>query len=235
MLPRHRHSALGAGCGRLQCLLHASLLASLTGAGASVLDNSPVMVGDAAVLSLAGAVAYDADDMAHLESQALRSVCGASDSIDELHYPDCAGLSLLLPFLRGRVSAEELDAHTNATACAVVGNCTFDSSLLPARWSVRSLVVDSACSTAILTDASLFESLHSSRTRVRTSSGQEHLAEKEGPARILFYSCDGQLLSLYIPRALYVPSLCDLLSVSDLVGQHYSAKFSSSPSSAEDC
>ena len=104
--------------------------------------------------SLAGAVAYNAGDMAHLELQALRSVCGAPDSIDSLCYPDCGSLPSLLPFLCGRVSAEELDAYTNATACAVVGNCTFGSSLLPAHWSVRSLVVDSACSAAILTDAS---------------------------------------------------------------------------------
>ena len=92
------------------------------------------------------------------------------------------------------MSAEELDACTNATACAVVGNCTFGSSLLPAHWFVRSLVVDSVCSAAILTDASLFESLHSSRTRVRVASGQEHPAEKEGSVRIPPYSHDGQLI-----------------------------------------
>ena len=201
----------------------------MTGVGASALPDSPASVDGGIVPSLAGAVAYNADDMARLESQALHSVCGASDSIDALHYPDCACLSSLLPFLRGRVSAEELDTYTNATACAVVGNCTFDSSLLPVCWSVRSLIIDSACSTTILTDASLFESLHSSRMRMCTASGQEHPAEKEGPARIPFYSRDGRLSSLCIPRALYVLSLCDLLSVSDLVGQQHSLKFSLSP------
>ena len=64
---------------------------------------------------------------------------------------------------------------------------------------------------------------------MRTASGQEHPAEKEGPVRIPFDSHDGQLSSLYIPQALYVLSLCDLLSVSDLVGQHHSVNFSSRP------
>ena len=154
-------------------MLAASLLASLTGAGALALPDSPASIGDGIVPSLAGAIAYDAQTTwpVDLESQALRSMCGASDSIDALHYPDCASCLRCCRSCEVECQlSEELDAYTNATACAVVGNCTFDSSLLPAHWPVRSLIIDSACSTTILTDASLFEGLHSSRTRVRAAS-----------------------------------------------------------------
>ena len=82
-------------------MLAASLLASVTGVGASALPESPASVAVHAVLLLTGAVTYNADDIARLELQALCLVCGASDSIGALHYPDCASLSLLLLFLCG--------------------------------------------------------------------------------------------------------------------------------------
>ena len=153
-------------------MLAASLLASVTGVGASALPDSPGECRCGIVPSLAGAVAYNRRRHGSSGVAGPAFVCGASDSIDALHYPDCASLSSLLPFLRwSSVSAVRSSTPTRMRlACAVVGNCTFDSSLLPARWPVRSLIIDSACSTTILTDASLFESLHSSQTRVRTAS-----------------------------------------------------------------
>ena len=54
-------------------MLAVSLLTLLTGAGVSVLASAPASVGDAAACAITGwcctLIAYDADDMAHLELQ----------------------------------------------------------------------------------------------------------------------------------------------------------------------
>ena len=88
------------------------------------------------------------------------------------------------------------------------------------------MIMDSGCTTTILSDPAMFTSLRPSTARVQTADGKIVRIAQEGPAIVTVVDNYNTERTVHLPRAFYCPDMHTLLSVKQLVLLDHDVTFS---------